>query len=212
MEQVLWQELAGIALLFLLVSNVFAVLAGVLMTIAPQRLARWSRLPNRWIPTQAFTDRLEQIHDVDSYTSRHARIVGLALLAGAFFVLLQGGQVVMRLDIADGGRLLADLFEGRNMPPVLWETLWLSLVSLLALGALLALMVGLLGLFGQSRLRRLLRVANRWISTHRGTEALDAPHYPLDAIIRQRPRLWGVVIVLAATYTATVLFWFWQVS
>lgn len=195
---------------FLLVGNVFAVLIGVFMIIAPQRLARWSQLPDRWISTQPFTDRLEQMHDVDSFATRHARIVGLILLAGALFILVQGGQFVGRLGIADGGRMLEDLFDGRYLPPALWEPLWLSLVVLLVLGALLALVVGLLGMFGQSWLQGFARVANRWVSTRRGTEALDVPHYPLDTIIRDRPRLWGAVIVLLGTYTAAALFWVWR--
>ncbi len=210
MGQDVWQEPVSIALWLLLFGNVIAVLVGVLMIIAPQRLARWMHLPNRWISTQAFTERLEQMRDVDSYAFRHARIVGLALLTGALFILVQGGQFVSHLGVADGARLLADLFDGRNLPPALWETLWLSLVALLVLGALLALVVGLLGLFGQSWLQGFSRVVNRWVSTRRGTEALDVPHYPLDTIIRDRPRLWGAVIVLLGTYTAAALFWVWR--
>ena len=211
MVQGIWQELASVGLWFLLVGNIFAVLVGVLMLIAPQRLERWAHLANRWVSTHALTERLEQMHDVDSYAFKHARIVGLALLSGSLFILVQGGQFVRHLSVADGGSLLADLFDSPNLPAAVWEILWLSLVILLVLGALLALVVGLLGLFGRSRLQWLLGVANRWISTRRGTEALDAPHYPLDATIRHRPRLWGAAIALLGTYTATALFWLWQV-
>lgn len=212
MEQGILQELGSVGIWLLLVGNVFAVLVGVLMIIAPQRLARWSLMANRWVSTHTLTERLEQMRDLDSYAFKHARIVGLALLAGALFILVQGGQFVMRLSIADGGSLLADLFESRNLPPAVWETLWLSMVALLVLGALLALVVGLLGLFGRSWLQWLFGVANHWVSTRRGTEALDVPHYPLDATIRHRPRLWGAVIALLGTYTATALFWLGQVS
>jgi len=212
MVQGIWQELAGVGLWFLLAGNIFAVLVGVLMIFAPQHLARWSHLANRWVSTHALTERLEKMRDIDSYAFRHARLVSLALLAGSLFILIQGGQFVRRLSTADGGSLLADLFDGRSLPPAMWETLWLSLVMLLVLGALLALIVGLLGLFGRSWLHGLVEAANRWISTRRGTEALDVPHYPLDATIRHRPRLWGAVIALLGTYTATALFWLWQVS
>lgn len=211
MVQGIWQELAGVGLWFLFAGNVFAVLVGVLMVAAPQLLARWSHLANRWVSTHTLTERLEQMRDVDGYAFRHARIVGLALLAGALFILIQGGQFVRRLSIADGGSLLSDLFDGRNLPPAVWESLWLSAVILLLLGALLALVVGVLGLFERSWLQRFFGVANRWISTHRGTEALDVPRYPLDATIRHRPRIWGAVIALLGTYTATALFWLWQV-
>lgn len=212
MTQSLAQELARIALWLLLIGNIFAVLVGLLLVVAPQQLARWSRLPNKWISTQAFGDRLEQMHDIDRYAFRRPRLLGVLLLAGAVFILLQGGLFVRRLGIADGGRMLATVFDGWMMAPTLWEALWLSLVILLAFGALLALLVGLLGLFGQAGLHGLVRVANRWISTRRSTEALDSPHYWLEELIRQRPRLWGAGIVLLGTYAVASLLWFWHGS
>ncbi len=206
------QELARIALWLLLIGNIFAVLVGVLLVVAPQQLARWSRMPNTWISTQAFSDRLEQMHDIDRYAFRRPRLLGLLLLAGAAFILLQGGLFVRRLGIADGGRLLATLFEGQTMAAAFWEALWLSLVMLLLAGALLALLVGLLGLFAQSRLHGLARAANLWISTRRSSEALDIPHYRLEHLVRQRPRLWGAAIALLGTYVVAALFWLWHGS
>jgi hypothetical protein len=204
MSQGPWQEFIRLAVSCLLVGNIFAVLVGVLMVIAPRRLAAWARLTDKWISTRSLTEPLDQTHEVDSYALRWPRTVGLVLFAGALFILIQGGVFVRRIGIADGGRLLADLF-GLRAVPGLWEALWLSLVMLLVLGTLLTLAVALLMLLGKRELIRLSAVANRWISTRKGTEALDAPHYPVDSVIRQRPRLWGVVIALLASYTVIAL-------
>lgn len=206
------QELIRVALMILLVGNVFAVVVGVFMIIAPQRLARWSRLPNRWVSTKAVIEPLEQMRDVDRYALRRPRLLGVLLLAGAAVILFQGSPFVWRLSIADGGRLLANVFGNSSMPSGPWEALWLSLVMLLVLGVLLTLTVGLLGLFSPGALARLHAKANRWISTRRSSEALDAPHYALDHIIRHRPRIWGGAIVLLAAYTLIHLLWLLRAS
>ncbi len=206
------QELIRVALMILLVGNVFAVLVGVFLITAPQRLAKWSRLPNRWVSTEAVIKPLEQMRDVDRYAFRHPRLLGVLLLAGAAFILFQGTPLVWRISIADGGRLLADVFGNGSMPSALWEALWLSLIALLVLGIVLTLTVALLGLFSPGVLARLHAKANRWVSTQRSSEALDAPHYALDDIIRHRPRVWGGAIVLLAVYTLVNLLWLLRAS
>ncbi len=140
------------------------------------------------------------MRDVDGYATRRPRWLGVLLLAGAGFILFQGSPLVWRLSVADGGRLLAGVFGNTSIPSALWEALWLSLVLLLVLGVLLTLTIGLLGLFSPAALARVHAMANRWVSTQRSSEALDAPHYALDHLIHYRPRIWGGAIVLLAGY------------
>ena len=87
-----------------------------------------------------------------------------------------------------------------------WEAPWSSLFVFLFLGALLALAVGALAVFRTDLLQQVSQQASRWVSTSGRAKALDAPHYRFDGLIRNRPRLWGTLIVLFAAYTLVVLF------
>lgn len=204
------QDVIHLIVLVLIAGNIFAAVVGVLMIIAPARLASWSRVSDRWVSTRPLTEPLDQTRDLDSRVLRRPRAAGIMMFAGAVFILFQGVLFARRTSVGEGGRLLSEIFAGSGLPLSAWETLWLSLLAFLLLGAVLALVVGALAIFNSSLLSRLSRQANRWVSTGGGVKALDAPHYGFDSIVRSRPRVWGVVITLLAVYVLIVLFWFWR--
>ena len=92
--------------------------------------------------------------------------------------------------------------------PVLWESLWVSLVAFILLGAVLAVVVGLMSLFKLGKLKHWAEYVNRWVSTRRATKPLDIPHYHLDKLVAARPRAWGGVITALAFFSVVVLWVF----
>lgn len=188
--------------------NAFAAIVGLLMIIAPTRLASWSRLSDRWVSTTVATDSLDRMRNVDSQILSRPKLAGIIILAGAAFILIQGVFFVRRIGVDEGGRLLSAFFGGSALASGAWEALWLSLLLFLFLGALLALVVGALAVFRVDLLQRVSQQANRWVSTSGSVKVLDAPHYRFDSFVRNRPRLWGTLIVSFAAYALVVLFSF----
>ncbi len=203
-----WQGLMHMGVLTLIAGNVFAAIVGLLMIIAPARLASWSRISDRWVSTRAATDRLDQMRDIDSQILSRPKLAGVLMLVGAGFILIEGVFFVRRIGVDEGGRLLSELFGGGALTPGVWEALWLSVLAFLFLGSLLALVVGGLAVFRTNLLQQVSQQANRWVSTSGSVKALDTPHYRFDGLVRNRPRFWGTLIVLFAAYALVVLFSF----
>ena len=56
-----WQGFIHLGVLTLMAGNAFAAIVGLLMIIAPTRLASWSRLSDRWVSTTVATDSLDRM-------------------------------------------------------------------------------------------------------------------------------------------------------
>ncbi len=201
-------EVIDFIIMVLIAGNLFAVLIGVMMVVAPGRLDAWSRLGNTWISTRKLLKPLEVSRDTDTAMLRYPRVLGAVLLAGAVLILIKGWMFIAGISAVDGGRILARFFAPTKLAAGAWETLWVSMIVLIALGALSALAVGLLSLFKVEILKKWSDVANRWVSTQRALKPLDRPHYGLDRIIRGKPRIWGGIITAFALYTLVMLLWF----
>lgn len=85
---------------------------------------------------------------------------------------------------------------------------WLVLIILISVGAILALIVGVLSIFKVRQLRHWADTTNRWVSMRRLTKPLEVPHYPLDKMVRAKPKLWGGTITALALFSVIVLWGF----
>lgn len=193
--------------LFLIIGNLAALLLGVLIMTTPRRMGALFSGRARWISGRRLTKPLEVSRETDRALLKHPRVLGAIMLTSAALILIKGTLFISEIGTAEGGRLLARLYGGTHLASGAWESLWLSLVSLIMLGALLALAVGLLSMFSTKTLKRVSQIANRWISTRRAFKPFAKPHYQLDKLVRERPRLWGGVITVLSTYAVVVLGW-----
>lgn len=188
--------------------NFVALIVGVMMLIAPTRLDRWLGVSAHWFSTRKLLKPWEVPRETDHILLNYPRILGSILIVGAAFILIHGGLVVGKISTVDGGRYLALFFTGANLPPSVWETLWISVVVGLCIGAAAAATVGVLAVVRVQTLRRVSAVANRWLSTRQASKPLNTPYYGVDSLMRAKPRLWGGVIVFLAVYSLVVLAWF----
>lgn len=195
-------------ILFLIFGNLFALLIGVLMLAVPQRLGNVFKITNRWISMRRATKPLEVPHETDRAMLRYPRVLGAILLVSAALILFKGALFISSVAVVDGGKLLARLYSGSQLPSGAWETLWLSMIAIITTGAVLAVAVGLMSLFNLSRLTSWTDAANRWVSTRQATKPFAMSHYQLDKMVNAKPRLWGGVITVLALFSIFVLWWF----
>jgi hypothetical protein len=195
-------------IVLLIIGNVFALGIGVLMLAAPRQLKAVSRFSNRWISTRKMTKPLAKSRPTEHAMLRYPRALGAIMLASATLILIKGTIFVTGMGVAEGGRLLARLYDDADVSSGLWESLWISLIAFIALGAVTAVVVGLMSLFRPGQLKRWAGSVNRWVSTRKLTKPLDIPRYHLDDLVAARPRLWGGVITALSLFSAVVLWWF----
>ena len=193
---------------FLIIGNLLALLIGVMMLTAPKQLAKFFKLTDRWISTRRLTKPLEVPRRADRALLRYPRVLGAVLLASATLILIKGIIFISSLSVSDGGKLLARFYSGANLSSMAWEILWLALIILICAGAILALTVGVLSIFKTRQLRHWADTTTRWVSTRRLTKPLEIPHYPLDKMVRENPKIWGGTISALAFFSVIVLWWF----
>lgn len=186
-------------------ANVFALVIGIVMLLAPQWLTGLSRLGNRWVTLRKLTKPLDIMRNLDEVPLRQPRVYGVVIFIASGYILLQNAWLLISTNASSGGRVLADIFVGVAMPPALWESLWLTLLMLTLLGAIAGVLMALLFLFNTKMLVMVSATANRWISTRRGMRPLDTFYSSVDNHVLKKPRVWGGVITFLAMYAIVVL-------
>lgn len=209
MKTAISMQMAHLIAQLLIAGNLFTLLVGVLMLVAPQRLAAMFKVSDRWVSTKRAFEPLDMMRETDNFVLRYPRVLGVILLVGAAFILIRGGIFAASLSAAEGGRLLARVFGAGKIPPAVWEIFWLNLVAIVLLGALMALVLGVLSLYRkQEILQRLSDFANRWVATHHIFDQLDKPHYGFNKLIHEKSRVWGACIAAFSLGAIFLLIWY----
>lgn len=209
MKTAISMQVAHLIAQLLIAGNLFTLLIGVMMLVAPQRLASMFKVSDRWVSTKRTFEPLDIVHDTDNIALRYPRVLGAILVFGAVFILIRGGIFAASLSAAEGGRLLARVFGAGKIPPAVWEIFWLNLVAIVLLGALMALVLGILSFYRKKEiLQRLFGLANRWVATHHIFDQLDKPHYGFNKLIHEKSKLWGTGITVFSLCAIFLLIWY----
>lgn len=209
MKTAISMQVAHLIAQLLIAGNLFTLLIGVMMLVAPHRLASMFKVSDRWVSTKRTFEPLDMVHDTDNIALRYPRALGVILVLAAVFILIRGGVFAASLSAADGGRLLARFFGAGKIPSAAWEVLWLNLVAIVLLGALMALVLGLLSFYGKKEiLQRLFGLANRWVATHHIFDQLDKPHYGFNKLIHEKSKFWGACITAFSLCAIFLLIWY----
>jgi hypothetical protein len=188
--EAIYLELLAEALLWLmLLGSGFTLIVGLLLLLAPQRIIAQEQRFNSWISLRRSLKPLEQPRNIDARLYHLHRPLGLFILLSCSYILY---QLAFHYDVT----AVAQLFAGRNTTDPVSE--WLA-QSLLIIGLLLNLLLipfGALLALQPSRLKGFEAWANRWISTRRGTQALDRLYTPVNGLVKHYPRLLGAFILL----------------
>ena len=105
MKTAISMQIAHLIAQLLIAGNLLTLLIGVMMLVAPQRLAAMFKVSDRWVSTKRAFEPLDIVHETDNIALRYPRVLGVILLAGAAFILIRGGIFAASLSAAEGGRL-----------------------------------------------------------------------------------------------------------
>ncbi len=178
--------------LVILTALALSLLTGLLLLLAPHRLQQGNHPLTRWRSTRRALRPLETPIGIERSVYRHHRLVGLAIMTGSAFVLF---SLMFSWSTAANAAALPG-----NWSPTLRQWLMEHATLLLWLGNVPALFIGAVVYFRPSLMRGTEQTANRWLSTRRMLKPLDSPHYGLQSVILNHPRLSGALITLATLY------------
>ncbi|MDO9372208.1 MAG: hypothetical protein Q7U07_06420 [Gammaproteobacteria bacterium] len=175
--------------------SIVAVVIGVYLLLAPQRVWGLNRYLNTWFATSKLTDPLDAPRHIERAVYRHHREVGAALLAGALYTLY-----ILKFRY-DPQAALNALGRGLNHNLVGW--LLDAGAFLLVAGSVLALPIALVLIIRPSLLRDFEIRANRWYHTDRALKPLDVMRYAPDEVMVRHPRITAAVFILGGLYVLT---------
>jgi hypothetical protein len=184
--------LGPVLYVLLLGGAVLGLVIGVMLVVDSARVMRWNERLNLWISTGSAMSALDRPVEVKRAIYRWHRLVGLLVLAGAFFTLdalafgFTTGAVVRTFRGAGSTALLALAFE--------------TLRIFLIVGNIAALLAALVLVFRPSLLKGIEGWADRSYGGNPSPEKLDRMRYQPDELVRSRPRLIGALVILGSAY------------
>jgi hypothetical protein len=184
--------LGPVLYVLLLGGAVLGLVIGVMLIVDSARVMRWNERLNLWISTGNAMSALDRPVEVKRAIYRWHRLVGLLVLAGAFFTLdalafgFTTGAVVRTFRGSGSTALLGLAFE--------------TLRIFLIVGNVAALLAALVLVFRPSLLKGIEGWADRSYGGNPSPEKLDRMRYQPDELVRSRPRLIGVLVLLGSAY------------
>ena len=193
------------SLKLLVLGNAVAVLIGLLALCAPRLLQRLNTAGNHWFSSRKMGRSLDSQIDTDHMFLKYPRVFGVLMILASVLILVKGGGYSIRVSVAIGAQLIADLIPiQRSMQPI-WEIVWLSSGIVILLGAVVGIVLGILALSSDKLLARLNTAASRNFSTRRFSKMLDTVQPGIDKKLLEHPRLWGAVVTAFALYALVIL-------
>ncbi len=187
------------AVIFLVIGSVAAIVVGVMLMFRREKLRNISALMDRWISTRNFDRQLEQRISLDPWFYRHSQVTGIAILAGALFILY---FFTFELERA---QTVAGLARRFTYPAALAEVMVDALVFIAILGALSAILVSLFILFRPSLLRGVETQANQWLSLRKSMKTLEIPRDEFEQYVERHASQFGILFMLGGLYTLVLL-------
>ncbi len=187
------------AVIFLILGSVAAIMIGGMLLFRHEQLRKVSALLDRWISTRRFDRPLEKRISLDPWFYRHSRVTGVAILAGAVFILY---FFTFELERA---QTVAGLVHRFSYPSALAEAMVDALVLIAFLGALSAVLVSVFILFRPSLLRGFETQANQWLSLRKSIKPLEIPRDDLERYVERHARQFGILFMLGGLYVLVLL-------
>lgn len=180
------------SLLFLWLGGIVAVLVGVAMLCAPERLARVSQVMSRWIDTSRLENAMSRPRPLDRFFYRHHRVVGAFLLAGASIV-------VYKLLLARPPEQIAWLAKTDSYGLIE------AIFGILVIGSVIGFFIGACVLFRPSLLREIEAASNRWISTEVINQFFSRTHGSVDQWLMGHRKVVGIFLITSGIYIFATL-------
>ena len=208
MKTAISMQVAHLIAQLLIAGNLFTLLIGVMMLVAPQRLASMFKVSDRWVSTKRAFEPLDMVHETDNIALRYPRVLGVILVVGAAFILIRGGILPpASAPPKAAGCWHESLVPVRSRPrpggPLVEFGRRRAAERAYGVGTGRALALQEAGnpatAFG---------VANRWVATHHIFDQLDKPYYGLNKLIHEKSRIWGACITVFSLCAIFLLIWY----
>ena len=180
------------ALNFLLVIGVLLIPIGLGFIFVPDKLFKVAARLNRWIMTDHFFDKINKPIYKERFFYRHHRIFGIFIILFSLFciymltVYIGMGSMTVNLE-----KLAESEFE---------KWLFVILYYLLLVAVFLTLIFGLIMFLRPSALKSFESWSNHWIDAETPLKVLDREKDLPDRFLLGNPRIFGLLIVIAAIY------------
>jgi len=188
------------ALYTLILFSTAALIVGVMLLVAPQKIKRLRQISDQWLTPRKPLKSLEIPRESDSFLYHNHKWVGaIAILLPliTFYLLLYG--VAEQLPRSAVSRQEQYLF---------WQWLFDSAIIFLWITNMFALFVGVVIFFRPSMLKRIEVISNRWLSTRQGLRRLDQSYSQIDELMLRRSRWTGFFLILGSLYTLVLVLTF----
>ncbi len=185
---------------FLLLGTFVALVVGVLLLIAPERVVAFKQYSDRWLTIRKHTKVLEVQRHHDPFFYHHHRAVGSLIIVGASYVLYR-----MAFDAL--GTLTPDMVD---LPErlIFWQWLYDAGITFLTIGSFFALWVGGIIFFRPSLLKGIEQQANRWLSSRQALRRTDQNYTGFEAVLIRYHWVSGLILIFGAVYTWWLLLGF----
>ena len=184
--------LGPVLYVLLLIGAALGLVIGIMLLVDSARVMRWNEVLNTWVATGKAMQVLDRPVEVKRVVYRWHRLVGILLLAGAFFTL-------DALAFGFTTTALVRAFRGAGNSAILgllFETVRIFLI----VGNVAALLAAAVLVFRPSLLKGVEGWADRSYSGRASSEKLDLMRYQPDDFVRARPRVVGAVVILGSLY------------
>lgn len=179
-------------LVFLLVGSMLAIVVGIGLLFAPERIQVINERLARWVDTEKFERQFDRPRWTERHFYRHHRIAGSALFTVSVIVLY-------KFLLTPTKQKIAAIVP--NDPIGLLD----AMVALFVIAGALGAVIGLVVFTRPSMLRELENAANRWISTEHISRFFNTPYFSFDSCVLRYRKIAGVFFFIVGLYILLIL-------
>lgn len=184
---IIWEICLQAVEIFILIVGILGVVLCLLLLLAPRFVKSFSEKLNRHVEMDA---KIKGIADKEIHTDRliygHNIIAGTCFIIGSAFILI---FLYYRLDV----KSLAKLLSGHHNDPTISEIIIGAMAMIGKIAGILGIIIGSILLFSPEQLRIIENRLNTWFSTQSMVDKLDRSYKDIDALVFQRPVIFGII-------------------
>ena len=165
---------------------------GLTFCFKPDKMFTMAKSMNKWVTTDNFFNKVNKPIYQESFFYRHHQLFGITVIVASITSLY---MLVFHIGIEPVTGILVRMAES-EFEKWLFVILYYILIST----TVLVIVFGVIMIARPSTLKVFENWSNRWIDTDTPLKSLDKQNNVPDKILPGNPRIFGIVIILAAIY------------
>ena len=165
---------------------------GIGFLLTPVKMFELANKMNRWIATDSFFNKINLPIYKERFFYRHNKVFGMVIILSSIACLYV-------LAINSGVEYIVEILI-QFAETAFEEWLFVILYYLLIAGIILALIFGVIMFIRPSALKSFEKWSNQWIDTDEPLEVMNKTQDVPDKILPGKPRIFGLLVLIAAMY------------